>query len=219
MSLFIDPKDQKILFPPRPKSRVNPTAIKTYMRRGYIGQRKFNGTHVVVNVTPERKVGILTRHGDSPKQFSLSVSHAKQILSLNLESGLEYWLQGELLNNKTTNPNYKGKIVFFDVLQAGRYLYGDPPLMKRIEMLANICRNPTELEPYHGIALATTKDIWMAETFTRNLVERYKEMIQYDEIEGLVLKKPKSCLDNFGQKEYDVNWMLRCRKPNKLYQF
>lgn len=205
----------KILFPPHPDTKIPPSALSQYEASGkWVAQRKFNGTHIVLNVTPDRKVGILTRHGTPPKLFSLSQSHINQILSLNLEPGLEYWLNGELLDHKTTDPRYKGKLVFFDVLQAGPYLYRTKTQMERVELLANICRNPQTLEPANGIALQVTQDLYMAETFTENFVQRFQDHIKTDEIEGLILRKRNSTLDNFGRTEYQVSWILRCRKAH-----
>ncbi len=189
--------------------------MERYEQTGkWIAQRKFNGTHVLLYISPERQVTILTRHGTSPKLFSLTDSHKNQILSLNLEEGKDYWLDGELLDHKTKSEKYKGKIVLFDVLHVGKYLINSPDQVGRLRMLSEICRNPVELEPNFGIALYVTPDIWMAETWTDDFDRHFNEFLHLDEIEGLVLRRSKSVLDNFGQKEYDVPWMVRCRKPH-----
>jgi len=205
-----------ILFPPRPKGKINPKRLPKYEKSGkWICQRKFNGTHVVLHITPEREVSILTRHGTPPKLFSLSQGHIDQILDLNFEDGQEYWLAGELLDHKTTDPNYKQKIVLFDVLQAGRYLMGRPNQMGRLELLEQICQpDPNQLEPTNGIALQISPNVWMAEHWDSDFTARFKDFLDLDEIEGIVLRKKKSAIDNFGAEEYDVDWMLRCRKPH-----
>ena len=204
-----------VLFPPHPNTKITPNSLAEYEASGkWVAQRKFNGTHILVNISQDRKVSILTRHGTPPKLFSLSQRHIDQILALNLESGKEYWLNGELLDHKTTDKRYKGKLVFFDVLMAGVYLYRNPNQMARLEMLNTICRNPQQLEPANGIALQVSEDIFMAETWTGGFLERFQDHIKTDEIEGLILRKRESSLDNFGRKEYDVNWILRCRKAH-----
>lgn len=205
----------KILFPPHPDTKIPSARLNDYEKTGqWVAQRKFNGTHILLNISPERKVSILTRHGTPPKLFSLTRSHVDQILSLNLEQGKEYWLNGELLDHKTTDKRYKEKIVLFDVLQAGRYLFRNPTQMVRLEMLNEICGRPTALEPNAGIALQVSDQIWMAQTWESNFLERYKELLHMDEIEGLILRKRDSVLDNFGAKEYQVHWILRVRKPH-----
>ena len=119
------------------------------------------------------------------------------------------------------NENATNEIVFYDVLQAGRYLFGNPNQVNRIEMLNEICRNPTQ-KCDSGIALQISKRFWMAETFFSNFKERFLESLPSNQIEGLVLRKKTSGLDNFGHKEYETASLIRCRKPfsqNKGYEF
>jgi hypothetical protein len=153
--------------------------------------------------------------------FSLSESHVHQILGLNLERGKEYWFDGELLDHKTVSPQYKGKIVFFDVLQAGRYFLRNPNQVERLKILSDICGNPTVLEPNRGIALEVSRDLWISENWARGFHERFMDFLDMDEIEGLVLRKVSSVLESFGQKKYDVHWIVRCRKPDRggAYRF
>ena len=208
------------MYPPRPKSRIRPSELPYYEQKGvWVVQRKFNGTRTLIHVTPSMTVEAW-RPGNLPhEQWSLSSEVAKQILSLKLIGGKEYWFDGELLNNKTSSPDYKNKIIFFDILQAGRYLFGNPNLKGRQDLLYEICGAPTNREPGQGIALEVTPNIWLAETFTSDFVARYRDFISLDEIEGLVLKDPQSKLDNFGGKEYEVSWQIRCRKEHKNYSF
>lgn len=204
-----------ILYPPHPALKISSDKLSRYEASGkWVAQRKFNGTHVLLYVSPERDVTILTRHGTPPKLFSLTDQHKEQILSLNLQPGKDYWLDGELLDHKTKSKDYKGKIVLFDVLHAGKYLINQPDQIGRLNLLSEICRHPGELEPNFGIALRVTEDVWMAETWTNEFERHFEEFLHLDEIEGLVLRRSKSVLESFGQKEYDVSWMVRCRKPH-----
>lgn len=205
-----------LLYPPHPAAKTPPASLDSYESSGeWFAQRKFNGTNVLVHVSALGKVSILNRHGKPPAMFSLSESHIRQILSLNIEKGKEYWLNGELLDHKTSSAEYKGKIVFFDVLQAGRYFLRSPNQAERLKILSGICGNPSSLEPHRGIALEASKDIWMAETWESEFSARFHDFLDMDEIEGLVLRKKTSFLESYGQKKYDVYWIVRCRKPNK----
>lgn len=204
----------KILYPPHPNIRIPFNKLKEYEESGkWIAQRKFNGTNILIYISTKREVSILTRHGTPPKLFSLSESHANQLLSLNLDPNKDYWLNGELLDHKTKNKDYKKKIVLFDVLHAGRYLIKNPNQLKRLEMLKDICNHPEKLEK-NGIALEVSEDVWMAESWEYDFEQHYNEYIDKDEIEGLILRKKNSFLDNFDQKEYDVSWIVKCRKPH-----
>lgn len=204
----------KVLFPPHPNIRIPAHKLPEYEKSGkWLAQRKFNGTNVVIYISSERKVGILTRHGTCPKLFNLSKSHIEQILSLNLEKGKDYWFNGELLDHKTKSQYYKKKIILFDVLHAGRYLINSLNQSERLQLLDSICNKPTILEK-NGIALQVTNEIWMAENWQENFESHYKEFLDRDEIEGLILRKKDSVISNFGQKEHDVSWIVKCRKPH-----
>lgn len=203
----------KILYPPHPHIRILKNRLGSYESSGqWIAQRKFNGTNVVVNISKKREIGILTRHGTSPKLFSLSKSHIEQIKSLNFEEGKEYWLNGELLDHKTKNPKYKKKIVFFDVLYAGTHLVRKMNQKNRLDLLNDICKDSQNLE--NDVAAKCTDDIWLAESWEDDFKFHFEEFIDRDEIEGLILRKKDSFIDNFGFKAHDVNWIVKCRKPH-----
>jgi ATP-dependent DNA ligase len=191
-----------------------PHQLPEYENTGqWVVQRKFNGTRTVIHISFDRKVEMFSRHGGPHKQFKPSKQLLSDIANLNIEPGKEYWLDGEVMDAKTTSPQYKDKVVLFDILFAGKLLFGKPTLMDRLAMLADICRHPTAKEP-NGIALMVTPNLWMAETFDSGFTARFKEMLERDEIEGLVLKKKESVIDNFGNAEYETNWLIRCRKPH-----
>jgi ATP-dependent DNA ligase len=207
----------RYIYCPRPKGKINPVQLGSYEKYGtWIAQRKYNGTRNGIAIDADGTIKFYTRHGGEHAQFSPDSSLYEEIRSLNLNKGTEYWLDGELLNNKTTTPAYKNKIVLFDVLHLGRYLFATHDTMQRLELLADICRHPTKMEP-GGLAFAVTPNIWFAPTFTANFVEEYNRYLAMPEIEGLVLKKKGATLDNLGHSEYEVAWQLRCRKPHKNY--
>lgn len=207
----------KILFPPRPKGSLHPSQLDNYEQTGdWVVQRKFNGTRTVIYVPASHNPGeiyLLTRHGTAHKAYNPTMALKKQIASLNLKPGMDYWLDGELLATKTKNENYKGKVVLFDVLQEGKYLY-HLNQMERLALLKQICNNPVNLEPTYGLAFRVTEDVWMADTFDKGFTAEFKKFLKHDEIEGLVLRKKKSALSNAGQKEYECDWVIRCRKPH-----
>ena len=209
----------KILFPPRPKGRISPNALGKYESSGqWVVQRKFNGTRNLIHVDCDGRVSMFSRHGDCHKQFSPTESIKKEIISLNLIKGKEYWIDSELLSFKTKSADYKNRIVLFDLLQADRYLYRKPNQLERLDMLDKICRSPKDLES-GGLAKRVTENIFLAQTFDSDFCGEFKKFIDRDEIEGLVLRKKTSFLENKGLREYSVSWQIRCRKPNINYTF
>jgi len=202
-----------ILYPPHPVVKILPKSLEKYEKTNkWIAQRKFNGTNILVHIDRDKNINLLTRHGTPPKLFNLTKDHKKEILSLNLEDK-EYWINGELLDHKTKNKKYKGKIVLFDIIYLDKHLILTNQ-EDRLQILRNICRNPQFVENNSKIAIEVTDNIWLAEDWNSDFNFHYKEFLELDEIEGLILRKRKSLIDNFGSKPYDVSWMVKCRKPH-----
>lgn len=200
----------KIIYPPRPKSKMRPADLPHYESTGkWVVQRKFRGHRAVINISVDRQLTLGSRHGRKFANFSFDKAYREEILAgLNLQKGLEYWLDGELMNADEDSTN---EIILFDVLQVGRYLFHTPDQMERLKMLRDICGNPQNLCP-SGIALQVTPRIWMAETFDKDFPTRYKESLPIRQLEGLVLRKKFAGLDNFGNSEYETTNLIRCRK-------
>ena len=210
----------KILFPPRPKSRMLPSDLSWYESTGnWVAQRKFRGSRAVIHVARDGAITLGNRHGGKFARFDLDDAYKQEISQgLDLEAGQEYWLDGELMNKDINSGN---EIILFDVLQAGKYMFGGPDQIARLSILNKICRNPQK-KTRNGLAVEVTPRLWMAESFFDSFQDRFNESLAVDQLEGLVLRKRRSCLDNFGVSEYETTNLIRCRKPfakNKGYDF
>lgn len=201
----------KIIFPPRPKGKILPSDLDFYEQSGkWVAQRKFSGSRAVIHISADRNVTLGNRYGEFFARFSLSRDHRDQFLDgLKTQKGIEYWFDGELMNK---DKNATNEIVLFDILQAGRYFFNSPSQEERLAILSEICGNPTKICS-SNIALEVTPKIWLAQVFSQNFVERFREAFPIKQLEGLVLRKKKSSLDNLGQKLYETSNLVRCRKP------
>lgn len=209
----------RILYPPRPRNRIVPGKLQRYNDDPkWVAQLKFNGQRNLVFIPVGGDAQVFGRKGTPHSDYVLPAKIVNEFKSLSLTDN-DYWFDSELLNRKTKDKNYKHRIILFDVLYIGKHLFNGPTLLQRMEILANICNNPTEFELNHGIALRVTEHIWMAQTFSTDLMVRFNQFLHCDEIEGLVLKLGDSKLDSIGAKEHEVSWQIRCRKPSKNYQF
>jgi hypothetical protein len=210
----------KYIHPPRPIGAIHPNQLPKYAKAPWLAQRKFNGTHTLIHVLPNGDLEPWRHKGEPHLQWKMNDAIKKQLASLDLEQGVEYWLDGELLNGKTSTAHYKNRIVFYDVLFAGKNLFNGPTTIERWELLSKICRHPTKRESGHGIALEVTENLWLAENFQPEEFEvEWKRFFALDEIEGLVLKQSNAKLDSLGMKYYESNWLIRCRKSHKNYTF
>jgi hypothetical protein len=208
------------IFPPRPKSKLSWVHLPRYERSGeWVAQRKFNGKHIVVWVNPQAKeIGIWGRLQDSLARFKPTPAHKKELLSLALEPNKTYWFAGELMHQKTKDPHYQGRIILFDLLQAGDLFVNQPNQMGRLAMLDEICRKPRQLEDGPGqIALFVSEHVWMAETFYDNFSKRFNEKLALAEIEGLVLRHREGTLGSLCTRYWETDDLIRVRKPSKLY--
>ena len=207
------------IFPPRPKGKLNPTDLGKYEKTGqWLAQRKYNDTRSLLHIEPGFKMTAWSRHGEPHKRFILTKSLQKEIIDhLALDESLEYWLDGGIMNK---HKDANGEMVFFDILQAGKYFFLNPSQTLRLELLAKICGNPTEIVPTKKntpLALKISENLWLAPSFETGFRELFEESVGDDRFEGLVLRKKDSVLDNYGRVYYEVKWQIRCRKPNKMY--
>jgi hypothetical protein len=211
------------LYPPRPKNAIAKSELEYYEKvrddKGnpvWIAQPKYNGSRNLVHITEDRHVKVWSRHGSPHLTYSLPNSVADELLALpGLEKGKEYWLDSELMS-KTAAPETKNLIVFFDVLQAGRYMFGRPDQMKRLEILADICGRPIQLDPWRQMGYVISKTLLMAPFFEKDFGTEF-ERNRGDEVEGLLLRRKDFAIDSFGQSYWETGSLLRCRKPHKNY--
>jgi len=206
----------RYIYPPRPKSTIQPQQLPQEEARGcWLWQHKFNGDRclaIVESTATSRKVSLANRHGKfHPASKFSKIRSELSDRKFVLPEGTHY-LDGELLVEGGMEV-----IILFDVLQWVKYLIGHTQ-EHRIEMLRTICGNPTEPCP-QNIALSVTDHVWMSRTGDRDFVSHFNEYIDNPLIEGLVLRKKGSVMDNWGSSEYEVDWQLRCRKPSKNYRF
>jgi ATP-dependent DNA ligase len=204
-------QDLQIIYPPRPRGKMHPKDLGYYEKTGkWLAQRKFRGSRCMLHVSKNRQVTIANRHGSFFANFRLDKEMESEIIAgLSLDPNMEYWFDGELMNKDVQATN---EIILFDVLQIGRYLINSPTQTERLNLLFDICNKPQK-KCISGIALEVTKKLWLAEVFTNDFENRFKEAIECRQLEGLVLRKKLSSLDNFGSKEYETDNLIRCRKP------
>ncbi len=207
-------KTPRYIYPPRPKSRILPTALPELEQTNrYLVQRKFGGDRCTAHIDAGKASHLSNRRGrwhSNSKHRELR----KELLRLKIPNQGITCVDGELLPS--------GILVVFDLLQVGKYLIGKSQT-ERLLMLERVCGEPKEGcgESHNGIPLArqVSDHIWMAERWHTDFVSHFKECIGHDLIEGLVLRERDSTLDHWGSNEYEVDWQIRCRKGSKKYRY
>jgi ATP-dependent DNA ligase len=172
-----------------------------------VAQLKFDGDRCVAAIE-DGKVHLTNRHGKFHPSHQLSILR-RELSVLNLPPGTHY-LDGELLH-----PQIDQTMVLFDILQYKNYLVGWDQI-KRLDLLREVCGNPQER---CAIAMQVSPHVWLAERWSSKFPEIFSEFTSHDLIEGLVLRKADSILENWGSSEYEVSWQVRFRKPSKKYRY
>lgn len=198
----------RFVYPPRPKLTIPPNLLPDYDRGDWVAQLKFDGDRCVV-VIEDGKVHLTNRHGKFHSSFKFPMLR-HELAALNLPSGTHY-LDGELLH-----PKIDQTLVLFDILQCGEYLIGWNQT-NRLNLLSEICGNPHRRDDM--LALQVSPHVWLAERWDSGFPQIFRQYAACDIIEGVVLRKATSVLNNWGSSEYEVDWQVRCRRPSKKYRY
>jgi hypothetical protein len=193
------------LEPPRGTDKVS--KLSYWEKKGWIAQLKKNGTNNVVYIAPNKKISCLTRHKTPHKAWQPNSE------SLNIYKGLPgkgWWVfNEELLHSK--GPLIKDTHFIFDILVAdGKFLQGTT-YEQRYQMLLDLFPARSEGSDGHYVL---NRNTWLAKNMTSGFQATF-DGLTHPLDEGLVLKNPKGKLllkDN-------SNWIIRCRKGTKNYDF
>lgn len=98
-----------LFYPPRPGATIPPGYLKKYEKKGWIAQRKFNGTRTLVYLL-DKDIKLFTRHKTKHAQYDLTRDMRESINLLKIERPAI--LDGELLYSKT--KNLKDVLVLWD---------------------------------------------------------------------------------------------------------
>lgn len=199
--------EYQFLYPPRPEVKIAKTMLGFYQNRGYIGQKKKNGTCTVV-FSKGDDVIFKTRHNDDHKMWTPQNDHIKFF------QGKMNWnvYVGELLHSKVTNGPKHELYLFDQLVQDGKSLTG-ASLQDRMDALEKSFGSGIEEEDQYRIALRITR----TKCFKSGFEKLFNNLKKEDE--GLVLKDPKARL----KACYNVNsnriGQVKCRIAHSNYSF
>lgn len=210
------------IYPPRPEFKIPPSDLHKFETGEYVVQPKYNGTCCLV-FTNGTQTHIYNRH----KQQLANVSREIDFKGL-AQSDNWYVFAGEYLNKGKLGEGgtkEKDKFIIWDVLVwCDQYLIGDT-LLTRIGLLEE--EFPCErakvhadgLEMYDHLCFTRLNGIYKAPTYLNGFQGLYKDIVETDLYEGLVLKKIDSKLSFGFQELNNHDWQVKCRKETKVYNF
>lgn len=195
----------RYIYPPRPRGKIHPSDLAFYEKSGrWIAQRKFGGSRTMALLGSDGQVTFLNRHGFTQSSIKPNARIAESISALGLKRGKEHLLDGEMMRGE------ESFMVLYDILVLdGVYLFGKPNQLGRLEILSQICG--VGCRSMFGSEVGS--NLYLADWWGSDFEQRFCESKGADNIEGLLLRKSESFLDNFGAAEYETPSQIRCRKP------
>lgn len=185
------------LYPPRPERAIAPSLIELFESRGYIAQKKKNGTCTVVSIDASGNVSWYTRHGEAHKAWTPTNE-----LTEHFSGFPDSVFVGELLHSK--GGGVKDTLCMFDVLVShGRPLTGW-----------------TYMDRYAKLSLGipNTDRLRILENYTKDLRNLYDGLTDSLD-EGIVLKDPNAVLRDCHRDKLNANWQVKCRRATPNYGF
>lgn len=214
-------KEFKYLYPPRPQFRIPPDDLIKYDNGEYFANPKLNGTACVVFTNGEQ-LEVYNRHKMELSKYSPFINFR----SLSPD-GKWYVYAGEYLNKGQkgeTGEVERDKFVIWDILvHAGEYLVGSTYL-DRIRLIDQAYPSTQVvgekgLEWREYMAATSLNGIYKVPVYAMGFDFMYDDLIKTDIYEGIVLKKANARLTYGFNEKNNSEWQLKCRKPNKNYNF
>lgn len=194
------------LFPPRPESKIAKTMLGFYQKRGYVAQKKKNGTCTVV-FAKDDKVIFKTRHNDDHKLWVPQKDH------IEFFQGSEGWnvYVGELLHSKVAGGPRNQLYLFDQLVSNGKSLVGT----RFGDRMSNMMKEmPGEAE---SDQFRIAERITFAKCFSGGFTTLFDTLGKEDE--GLVLKDPNALLKACLKPDANKAWQVKCRIPATNYSF
>lgn len=198
--------DYKYLWPPRPETKVAKPMLGFYQKRGYIAQKKKNGTCTVIFAKGD-KVIFKTRHNDDHKLWTPQADH------LSFFSGAKSWnvFVGELLHSKVAGGP-KHELYLFDQLVRDGVSLAGTTFASRISSMMERFKGEEESDQYR-----VAPRITLAKSFNGGFAQLFDSLGKEDE--GLVLKDPSAVLKPCLKPDSNKAWQVKCRIPHANYSF
>jgi len=192
----------KFLYPEKPRliHIDQPLFDRMSNQKEYIAERKYNGSRLQLHYL-DGKFQFWNRH-EARMNYQPNDEVQEALDALPLKGYCLF--DGELRHNKTRDV--RDKIIFYDTfIWRDNLLIGQPFWFRR-NLLKKLFK-------------CNAEPIGITEQFPGNFRDVFNDVIQDDEIEGLVLKNTRGVLNLGRNCAADSSWMRKVRKPNGSYRF
>jgi len=194
------------LYPPRPVAKIAKTMLGFYQNRGYVAQKKKNGTCTVIFAKGDEVI-FKTRHNDDHK---LWVPQKDHIQFFQGSEGFNVYV-AELLHSKVSGGPKNELYIFDQLVSNGVSLVGTTFGSRMIKMMKEL-GGEAEFDQYR-----VAERITLAKCFSSGFTSLFDNLSKEDE--GLVLKDPKAALQACLKPDANKAWQVKCRIANANYSF
>lgn len=213
------------IYPPRAENRILPDRIKDYNTGEYIAQPKYNGDAVIL-IYDGQKISVFNRHKGAYTKLKTDLSGIKNLLP---DTGKKYVFAGEYLSKNKTGEGGKpinNVLIIWDILVwADNWLVGST-FSERADLIESVfpaqrleVNEYGKLEGFIHMIKTAEPNIYRAPAYVGNFDSLYKELIQTDLYEGLVLKRADAKLQAGFAESNNAGWQIKVRKETNNYFF
>ena len=198
-----------IFYPPKPTliSKDQPLFERLEHDGDTVAEPKYNGTRLILQFNGT--IEFWNRHGTKLKYDpSPEVVQALEKIRQNLKGFTVF--DGELVHSKT--KTVKHKVVLWDIFMLNGTPVGSQPFVERRKILERLVNG-------WPLVVGGSKLCGLAPQWNSDFKRHYEELIQHDEIEGLVIKKLGAKLVLGTRESPTVSYMFKVRKPGPNYRF
>ena len=194
------------LWPPRPETKIMKPMLGFYQKRGFVAQKKKNGTCTVIFAKGDQVI-FKTRHNDDHKMWVPQKDH---IEFFSGSEGFNVYV-AELLHSKVTGGPKDELFIFDQLVDNGVSLVGTRFGDRMVNMQKRF-GGESESDQYR-----IDDRITLAKCFSGGFTALFDSLGKEDE--GLVLKDPNAILKACLKPDSNKGWQVKCRIAATNYSF
>lgn len=194
----------KYFYPEKPKLAIKGQALFKKLSADplWIAEPKFNGSRLQLHII-DGVAEFWGRHGDKLKY--VPSKEVEEALKKFPQRGY-YLFDGELRHNKTRN--IRDRVILWDTIIHNNKLQNDRPYWARRSLLLDFPLTQSTKEP---ISIITQ--------YTKDFDKVFKQLIQFEEFEGLVIKNSQGMLNLGVNNCPESRWMFKVRKQTGRHRW
>lgn len=219
---------QRFIFPPRASDAIPRSETGLFAKLGFIGELKYNDSHILICIEDRKVSWILDRHGKKPAVDFSDFDFSPFIAKLNGHGA--YVFDGGHLHKK--HGAIKNTIVIWDVLvRDGKHLLGST-YGERYEWLLGLRSGEHFLfresatSDHDDFGLMICPGMFMPLNYKPEewdglwtMVERVNSKYEHPLLEGIVFKNLNGKLKGGLRERNNEDWLGRSRVETKRHRF